>query len=95
MCTKSVSGSQFDDVERIGCVARTVHALKENKKLAVGCFVKCGLLSCYENAMFNSGVQLRNMRQTKVNSAYVHTVLFARNLAGERDAPAVIPEEII
>ncbi len=49
MCLASLTGKHFGDVERIGCVVRTVQSLKIQHGLIVHCFEKCGLLSGYND----------------------------------------------
>lgn len=78
LCAYSVLQKTFDDTERLGCVVRTVVALKEERNLIVDCFRKCGLLSGYRDlsvhfpvSTFNSGIPLRDINLPQVNTAYI------------------------
>lgn len=95
-------GKCFDDVERMGCIVRTLHALKHRKSLIVKCFERCGLLSGYRDVsrhfppnLFNSGLSLRDSNLPRVTKSYVRTILSIRNLSQARYAPVLIPESML
>ena len=92
----------FDDVERTGCVVRTLQALKNSPKIIVSSFAKAGLLcGCsdlkrhFPASKFNAGTFFRDVSLTRVSSAYIAAVLSLRNLTGARAGPVEIPESAI
>eukprot|EP00171_Calliarthron_tuberculosum_P023308 IDg23308t1 len=102
ICACSVTGRSFDDVERIGCVVRTLHALKDQSDLVVSCFVKSGLLCGYKDvyqhfppSLFSSGVSMRDPALPQVNTGYIKAVLSIENLAAVQGDPVIIPESFI
>ena len=102
LCTSAVTGRLFDDVERIGCIVRTVQALKTKTKMIADCFKKCGLLSGYNDVhqhfsptIFNAGASLRDPNLPQVNTAYIKAMFTLTNLAAARGAPVTIPESVI
>ena len=102
ICASSLTGNQFDDVERIGCVVRTIQLLKAQHSLISKYFAKCGLLCGYNEVaqhfprnLFNSGWPLRDLNLPHVNTSYVKSILLMINLAAERGSPICIPESVI
>ncbi len=102
ICTASLTGQKFDDVEKIGCVVRTIHALRSENTLIARCFEKCGLFSGYNDVsshfpsrLFNAGSSLRDCNFTRMNPTYFKSVLSVSNLAAQRGAAVEIPETIM
>ena len=98
----SLTRRKVDNIERIGCVVRTVRSLSMEKRLISNCFQKCGLFSGYSElfthfppALFNAGALNRDLNLPQANPDYVKPVLSLTNLAAERGLAVQIPDAII
>ncbi len=102
ICASSLTGKVFDDLERFGCIVRTIRALESNSETIVNCFEKSALLSGYSDvkkhfppSKFSAGSSLRDTALPRVSIDYVNAVLSLKNLAAARGAPVIVPEDLI